>query len=109
MSSKAERAGVTWGRYLAPRRAPLAGPPSDEQATDDVVAMLDEQGFAPEVEDDGVALRRCPYYDLAEQRRNAMPSSSTSGANPWSSSIATTSFVACSSLGLASGARRGAR
>ena len=72
VSSKAERAGVTWGRYLAPRRAPLAGPPSDEQATDDVVAMLDEQGFAPEVEDDGVALRRCPYYDLAEQHRHVV-------------------------------------
>ena len=66
VSAKAERAGVTWGRYLAPRRAPLARP-SDEQATNDVVAMLDDQGFAPEVDEDGIALRRCPYYDLAEQ------------------------------------------
>lgn len=57
---------MTWGRYLAPRRAPLARP-SDEQATNDVVAMLDDQGFAPEVDEDGIALRRCPYYDLAEQ------------------------------------------
>lgn len=64
--TKAEVAGFDWGRYLAPRRAPLA-PPSDEEAIAEIVHLLDDQGFAPEVEGDEVRLHRCPYADLAEQ------------------------------------------
>jgi predicted ArsR family transcriptional regulator len=64
--AKSEVAGWTWGRYLAPRRAPLS-PPAREEATAEVVRLLDEQGFAPEAEGEEVRLRRCPYYDLAEQ------------------------------------------
>jgi predicted ArsR family transcriptional regulator len=29
--------------------------------------LLDDQGFAPEAEGDEIRLRRCPYFDLAEQ------------------------------------------
>ena len=64
--AKSETAGWSWGRYLAPRRPPLA-PPSDEEAIAEVVRLLDEQGFAPETDGNDVLLRRCPYYDLAEQ------------------------------------------
>ena len=64
--AKSETAGSSWGRYLAPRRPPLS-PPSDEATIGDIVRLLDEQGFAPDVEGREVRLRRCPYYDLAEQ------------------------------------------
>jgi predicted ArsR family transcriptional regulator len=65
-ATRAERAGMAWGRYLAPRRTPLVLS-TDEAVKADLVTMLDEQGFAPEPDAGGVALRRCPFYDLAEQ------------------------------------------
>ena len=65
-STKAEAAGQAWGRYLTPPRLPLVTS-ADEMAREEVVRMLDEQGFAPEPDGDGIALRRCPYLDLAEQ------------------------------------------
>lgn len=63
---RSEVAGWSWGRYLAPRRHPLAGP-TDAEAKAEIVRLLDEQGFAPEVHGDEVHLMRCPYNDLAEQ------------------------------------------
>jgi predicted ArsR family transcriptional regulator len=64
--AKAEAAGHRWGRYLAPRRPPLTAM-TQKAATDDVMRMLDEQGFEPEASGTEIALRRCPFYDLAEQ------------------------------------------
>jgi predicted ArsR family transcriptional regulator len=64
--AKAERAGRQWGRYLAPRRPP-SSPLSDEEAVEEVVRLLDEQGFAPERVNGNIRLRRCPFLELAEQ------------------------------------------
>lgn len=64
--TKSEAAGFGWGRYLAPRRTPFSTP-DEEEVIAEIVRLLDDQGFAPEVERDEVRLRRCPYYDLAEQ------------------------------------------
>ncbi|HEU0304102.1 MAG TPA: helix-turn-helix domain-containing protein [Gaiellaceae bacterium] len=65
-ASMSEAAGREWGRYLAPRRSPLATR-SEEESVADVVRLLDEQGFAPEEADGEIRLRRCPFLDLAEQ------------------------------------------
>lgn len=62
---ESERAGRAWGRYLVRRPLPLV-PVTDEQATGDVVGLLDEQGFAPEAGDGEIRMRRCPFHDLAE-------------------------------------------
>jgi predicted ArsR family transcriptional regulator len=65
-AGKAETAGWRWGRYLAPRRPPFA-PIPDEAAVDEVVRVLDQQGFSPEAVGGEIRLRRCPYLELAEQ------------------------------------------
>lgn len=62
-----EHAGREWGRYLVPRRLPLA-PASDARARAAVTALLADQGFAPEAEGETVRMRRCPFHDLAESR-----------------------------------------
>lgn len=61
---QAAAAGRAWGRYL------VATPPpgttlGDEQAVGRVVDLLDEQGFAPRVEDGAVCMYRCPFAELA--------------------------------------------
>ena len=63
-SGQAATAGRIWGRYL------VATPPpgsrlSDEQATEKVVELLDQQGFAPRVEDGAICMYRCPFAELA--------------------------------------------
>lgn len=63
----AERAGRAWGRYLVTRPLPLA-PLSDEAATEQVVGLLDEQGFSPENAPGEIRMRRCPFHDLAESQ-----------------------------------------
>lgn len=65
-AAKSENAGRVWGRYLAPRQPPFART-SHEEATADAVRLLADQGFAPEVKGDVIHLKRCPYFDLAEQ------------------------------------------
>jgi len=65
-AAKSEAAGREWGRYVAPRRSPLARA-THEEATEDAVRLLDEQGFAPEGGEGEIRLHRCPYFDLAEQ------------------------------------------
>jgi predicted ArsR family transcriptional regulator len=64
-SSDAENAGRAWGRYLVRRPLPLVHV-SDEDATSDVVALLDQQGFEPEAVDGEIRMRRCPFHELAE-------------------------------------------
>jgi predicted ArsR family transcriptional regulator len=65
-AARSEGAGRDWGRYVAPRRSPLA-PATHDEATADVVRLLEEQGFAPEASADEIRLHRCPFFDLAEQ------------------------------------------
>jgi predicted ArsR family transcriptional regulator len=62
-----EAAGREWGRYLVPRRLPLARP-SDAEACATVTELLAEQGFRPVVADGAVRMRRCPFHELAESR-----------------------------------------
>ena len=64
-SRAAERAVRAWGSYLVTRPLPLS-PQSDEAAADQVAALLDGQGFAPETVPGEIRMRRCPFHDLAE-------------------------------------------
>lgn len=67
----AEHAGAAWGHHLAER------PPSGQAlaagaAVDRLVVLLDDVGFAPELETDlsagaRVLLHRCPFLDLARE------------------------------------------
>jgi predicted ArsR family transcriptional regulator len=65
----AREAGREWGRAIA-REGGLAVPPSMEEAVRALMAMLEDLGFAPQIEADGpepsVWLRRCPFRDVAE-------------------------------------------
>jgi predicted ArsR family transcriptional regulator len=54
-------AGRTWGESLVAGR-----PPGREEAIAAVVEILDEQGFEPAAEGNEIAMRRCPFHDLAE-------------------------------------------
>ena len=63
-SEQAEEAGRAWGRYLV-QTPPPGTTVSDEQATDEVVAVLGQQGFAPRVEDGAICMYRCPFAELA--------------------------------------------
>jgi predicted ArsR family transcriptional regulator len=62
----AESAGRAWGRYLVRRPQPLASV-SAEEAVEEVVRLLDEQGFVPDADGTDVHMHRCPFHDLAEQ------------------------------------------
>jgi predicted ArsR family transcriptional regulator len=68
-------AGTEWGRYLAQRPAPFRRA-TVEQATDQLVQVLDEVGFAPEAVTSGrkrqVLLHHCPFREAAEQHREVV-------------------------------------
>jgi len=55
-----ERAGRAWGAALA------GGGRRGGDALETVVGILAEQGFEPEAGDSAIAMRRCPFHDLAE-------------------------------------------
>ncbi len=65
----AREAGQAWGRTIAEeRRAPLR--PGGGEAMRTLATMLEDLGFAPEIETDGpvaaISLRRCPFGEVAE-------------------------------------------
>jgi predicted ArsR family transcriptional regulator len=62
---QAERAGAVWGRYLVARPEPFSRI-TDEEATAAVAAVLEQQGFQPEVDGADIRMHRCPFHDLAE-------------------------------------------
>jgi predicted ArsR family transcriptional regulator len=68
-------AGTEWGRFLARRPAPFRRPTA-EQATAELVRVLDEVGFAPEAVTVGrnrrVLLHHCPFREAAEQHREVV-------------------------------------
>jgi predicted ArsR family transcriptional regulator len=64
-SATARRAGRRWGKAMA---AGMVAAPTAEAATERIVELLDEAGFAPEAPtDDGatIRLRNCPFGTLA--------------------------------------------
>jgi predicted ArsR family transcriptional regulator len=60
--ARAERAGRAWGRYLV-RRPPggRVGP----GAVQEVVELLTQQGFRPELDGQKIHMHHCPYRELA--------------------------------------------
>jgi len=65
-AARAREAGRAWGRYLVSRPSPLE-PVSEDAAVAEVVRILEDEGFAPELDGLDVRMRRCPFHDLAEQ------------------------------------------
>ncbi|GAB3686213.1 helix-turn-helix transcriptional regulator [Saccharopolyspora tripterygii] len=69
-ADRAVEAGSTWGRKHG---TPTSARPNDsDEAVDDLVALLDDIGFAPESEPDResggaprISLRNCPFLELA--------------------------------------------
>jgi predicted ArsR family transcriptional regulator len=68
-AAAAEEAGSAWGSHVVPKPPPFQRLGSDE-VVERLVAMLDEFGFAPQVDEDDperprVLLHRCPFLDTA--------------------------------------------
>lgn len=73
-SAAAREAGQAWGRMLAPRRRTRRTAPA--AAVRDLVATLDEIGFAPEAVGTGrdrrILLHHCPFREAAEERQEVV-------------------------------------
>lgn len=73
----AVEAGRAWGRYLTDGPPPFRTVSADE-GIDSLAAMLDDLGFAPEVDDTSapgtprVLLRRCPFLDVAREHQDVV-------------------------------------
>jgi len=71
----AREAGQAWGRYLADPPPPHRRVDADA-ATEQLVGILDEIGFAPESvttdDDRRVLLRHCPFRETAEEHREVV-------------------------------------
>ncbi|HZR91283.1 MAG TPA: helix-turn-helix domain-containing protein [Gaiellaceae bacterium] len=63
---RSEQAGRAWGRFLVHRPQPGVRL-SEEAAMGEVVRLLGEQGFQPELDGRELRMHRCPFHDLAEQ------------------------------------------
>jgi len=63
--ARAAEAGRAWGRFLV-RRPPPHLRLTEDQATDQVVGLLTEQGFRPEAAPGEIRMHGCPFRDLAE-------------------------------------------
>ncbi len=64
-ASRAEEAGRAWGHYLVNSPPPHLRT-SDARATQEIVDLLDQQGFRPEAAERQIRMRRCPFRELAE-------------------------------------------
>jgi predicted ArsR family transcriptional regulator len=65
---RAEAAGREWGRFLVERPAPFARP-DGSAAVEQIVDVLDRNGFAPERDDERgfIYMHRCPFLELAKE------------------------------------------
>ena len=75
-SDAAEEAGAGWGRYLVDRPGPFQRI-EPRAAVERIVALLDQLGFAPELDDGDpatprVLLRRCPFLDVAREHQQVV-------------------------------------
>jgi predicted ArsR family transcriptional regulator len=66
-TSRAEEAGEAWGRYLL-AKDPLARRADDDAAVEEVVELLDGQGFEPSAHAREIHMARCPFHALAESQ-----------------------------------------
>ena len=66
-AAEATAAGRSWGRMVSAE--PTSTPVSARQATDHLVQLLDELGFAPRTTGptDPIELHRCPFRQVAEK------------------------------------------
>jgi predicted ArsR family transcriptional regulator len=75
-SGTATAVGRGWGAHLVPHRTPSPEVITREEATTQLITMLDELDFAPEPVSEGAAppdrvrLRHCPFLELAEPHRD---------------------------------------
>jgi predicted ArsR family transcriptional regulator len=70
----AEAAGRNWGRYLVDH-IPPSRQPGGAEATQRLIAMMTDLGFAPETDGDAaerIRLRRCPFLELAEEHSSTL-------------------------------------
>ena len=75
-ATAAEQAGTAWGRYVVDAPPPFS-PVTPDDAVDRLVAMLEQYGFAPELDDSDPAaprllLRRCPFLDVAREHQEVV-------------------------------------
>jgi predicted ArsR family transcriptional regulator len=66
-AARAEEAGEAWGHYLL-ARDPLARPSDDAAAVEEVVDLLDQQGFEASTHEREIHMARCPFHALAESQ-----------------------------------------
>jgi len=71
----ARHAGEAWGRFLTERPAPFRTVDA-ETATERLVALLDEIGFAPEAvrapSGPEIRLHKCPFLEVAQEHREVV-------------------------------------
>lgn len=75
-AAAAEDAGAAWGHFVVDRPAPFARVDADD-AIGRVRSVMDEFGFAPEVDASEpaaprVVLHRCPFGDLAREHQDVV-------------------------------------
>lgn len=75
-SRAAEDAGTAWGHHVVERPAPFHTMTTDE-GIGRFVDLLDEMGFAPQLDDVDAAtprirLRRCPFVDVARDHQDVV-------------------------------------
>jgi predicted ArsR family transcriptional regulator len=75
LAQAAVQAGQAWGRYLADRPQPFRRIGADA-ATKQLIATLDDIGFAPEAVASGrrrqILLHHCPFRETAEEHREVV-------------------------------------
>jgi predicted ArsR family transcriptional regulator len=72
VSTRAVEAGRTWGEGVGQQLAGEA--PTASDAVGDLVTLLDDLDFAPELSADGreIGLRRCPFLEVAATNRSVV-------------------------------------
>jgi predicted ArsR family transcriptional regulator len=80
-AEEAVKAGQSWARSLGRGKhtgegveAASAAPVDEDAAVTEVVRMLGDMGFAPELSPEGTSIRlhRCPFLELAESRSDVV-------------------------------------
>jgi predicted ArsR family transcriptional regulator len=62
----ASSAGRSWGRVLVERLEP-GRVPDEDACVERIAGLLRRRGFAPEPDDAGLVMRRCPFRELAQR------------------------------------------